>query len=94
MKAEGDFLSFRMAGGNDARRLRIELWSEGKSIRSWTGFGTDSFLEIVHPIAALRGKSFTLVLVDSSKGKWGHLMLDEVKQFIWRDEPPVPCPRP
>ena len=45
MKAEGDFLSFRMAGGHDPRRLRIELRSEGRVLATWTGFDADVFLE-------------------------------------------------
>lgn len=92
MRAEGDFLSFRMAGGNDARRLRIELRSEGKVLATWTGFNADAFLEIIHPLEKLRGKDFTLALIDQAKGGWGHLMLDEVQQFSWREVAPQPCP--
>jgi hypothetical protein len=92
MTAEGDWLSFRMAGGRDPRRLRVELRSEGKALASWTGFNADSFLEIVHPISELRGKSFTLALIDEATGGWGHLFLDEVRQFVWREAPPKPCP--
>jgi hypothetical protein len=93
MRAEGAFLSFRMAGGHDPRRLRIELRSEGRARATWTGFNADSFLEIVHPIDELRGRTFTLALVDEAQGGWGHLMLDEVQQFTWREAPARPCPR-
>ena len=92
MKAGGDFLSFRLAGGHDARRLRVDLLVGGAVVASWTGFDADSFLEIVHPIAELRGQTFTLALVDESRGPWGHLMLDEIHQFTWRTLPPRPCP--
>jgi hypothetical protein len=93
MKAEGDFLSFRMAGGMDPVRLRVELRSEGKVLKSWTGWDSESFLEIVHPIAALRGKLFSIAVVDASKAGWGHLAFDEVQQFVWREAPALPCPK-
>ncbi|MFO0758748.1 MAG: hypothetical protein U0359_19815 [Byssovorax sp.] len=92
MKAEGDWLSFRLAGGHDPDKLRIELRSEGRLVATFTGFDTDAFLEIVYPLADLRGKMFSLALIDEKKGGWGHLMLDEVKQFSWREAPPKPCP--
>jgi hypothetical protein len=94
MKAEGEWLSFRLAGGYDPQRLRVELRSEGRVLATWTGFDTDAFLEVLHPLAELRGHTFSLALVDEAKGGWGHLMLDEVKQFSWRDAPPKPCPKP
>jgi hypothetical protein len=93
MKIEGDWLSFRMAGGHDPRRLRVELRSEGRALASWTGFDADSFLEIVHPVDELRGRVVTLTLVDEARGGWGHLMLDEVQQFVWSEAPPRACPR-
>jgi hypothetical protein len=92
MKAEGDFLSFRMAGGYDPQHLRIELRSAGRTLATWTGFDSESFLEIVHPIADRRGETFTLRLVDEKKGRWGHLLLDDVQQFVWRDAAAKPCP--
>lgn len=92
MKAEGAWLSFRVAGGHDPEKLRIELRSEGRVIATWTGFDTDSFLEVVHPLGGLSGRMFSLALVDEAKGGWGHLMLDEIKQFDWRELPPKPCP--
>jgi hypothetical protein len=93
MKAEGEWLSFRLAGGYDPAHLRLELRSEGQLLATWTGFDTDAFLELLHPLAALRGKLFTLALIDEAKGGWGHLMLDEIKQFSWREAPPRPCPK-
>ena len=82
-----------MAGGRDARKLRIELRSEGKVLATWTGFNADAFLEIVHPIGDLRDRLFTLAVIDEARGSWGHLMLDEIEQFVWREAPPLPCPR-
>jgi hypothetical protein len=93
MRAEGDFLSFRIAGGHDPQRLRVELRSGGAVLASWTGYENDVFIEIVHPIAELRGQWFTLALVDEATGRWGHLMLDDVLQFVWKDAPPKPCPK-
>jgi non-lysosomal glucosylceramidase len=92
MTATGDFLSFRIAGGHDPRRLRVDLIVGGEAVASWTGFGADAFLEVVHPIAELRGQTFSLALIDDSQGAWGHLMLDEIQQFTWRTFPPRPCP--
>ena len=93
MKAEGDFLSFRMAGGYDPARLRVELRSEGAVLETWTGWNSDAFLEIVRPISELRGKLFTLAVVDEATGGWGHLLFDQVQQFVWREAPAQPCPK-
>lgn len=93
MKAEGEWLSFLLAGGFDPARLRVELRSEGRVLATWTGFDSDAFVELLHPLADLRGRMFTLAVIDDAKGDWGHLMLDEVKQFVWRKSPAKPCPR-
>ena len=93
MKAEGDLLTFRLAGGHDPERLRLELRSEGQVLATWTGYDTDVLIEIVHPIADLRGKTFTLALVDAATGGWGHLLLDDVQQVVWKSAPAKPCPK-
>jgi quinoprotein glucose dehydrogenase len=94
MRAMGDFLSFRVAGGHDPARLRVELRAGGAVVASWTGANVDAFLEVIYPLAALRGQMFTMALVDEATGGWGHIMLDEVRQWSWRDAPPKPCPKP
>ena len=91
MEAKADWLSFRMAGGHDPKQLRIELRSEGRTLTTWTGFNSDAFLEIVHPISELRGQRFTLLVIDEAKGHYGHLLLDEVQQFDWREQPARAC---
>ena len=92
MRAEGDWLSFRMAGGYNPRQLRIELRSGGALVAAWTGFDADAFLEILYPLGDLRGQMFTLALVDEARGRWGHLMLDDIMQFDWGEGQPRACP--
>lgn len=90
MRVEGDWLSFLIAGNHQPAKLRIELLRGGEVIETWTGYDTDSFLEVTHPLAGLAGEEISLAVVDESPR--GHILLDEVQQFAWREGVSAPCP--
>jgi hypothetical protein len=78
---DGARLAIRLGGGEDAARLRVELWVDdaiaGTASVPKTG---DSLRSVVIEIGALRGKRATLVLVDDSPD--GHLNVDDV--WLWQ----------
>jgi hypothetical protein len=76
----GDELIFRLAGGNDPTKLRVELLVDSVVVHWATGRDGDSLSRRDFPIAAFRGKRAVLRLVDHATDQWGYLALDEIAQ--------------
>lgn len=74
---EGSRLTFRLSGGKDDKKLRAELHIDGTVHRTATGTNSERMEEIAWSVAAYSGKTAQIVLIDSSKGSWGHLNVDE-----------------
>jgi hypothetical protein len=82
----GDLLLFRLAGGNDRDKLRVELLVDSAPILTTTGRRGDLMSRRAWDISTLRGKRATLRIVDDSTAKWGYIALDELVQ--WKRLPP------
>ncbi|RYZ10333.1 MAG: hypothetical protein EOO73_01810 [Myxococcales bacterium] len=78
----GDLLVFRMGGGKDAQKLRVELLVDGAVKYTTTGRRGDQLSRRQWDITALRDKQAVLRVVDESAEPWGYLSLDEIVQ--WR----------
>lgn len=78
----GDLLVFRMGGGKDAKKLRVELLVDGAVKYTTTGRRGDQLSRRQWDISALRGKQAVLRVVDEATEPWGYLSLDEIVQ--WR----------
>jgi hypothetical protein len=78
----GDLLVFRMGGGKDAKKLRVELLVDGAPKYTTTGRRGDQLSRRQWDITTLRGKRAVLRVVDEATESWGYLSLDEVVQ--WR----------
>jgi hypothetical protein len=92
MDVVGEWLSFRIAGGVDPRRLAVQLLADdGRVLRSWTGYKTNSFFQEVFSLEGLRGKAIRLRVVDRRTEAWGYIAVDEVEQFAWASRPAQPC---
>lgn len=78
----GDLLVFRLGGGSDADKLRVDLVIDGAVTHTATGRKGDQLSRREWDISQLRGKQAVLRIVDRATGAWGHLTLDEVAQ--WR----------
>ncbi|MBI4956335.1 MAG: hypothetical protein HY908_30240 [Myxococcales bacterium] len=86
-------LRFLVAGGHDPERLRVELVDDGEAVvAAWTGYGHDSFIEVVQPLGDLAGRRVRLVVRDDATSDWGHISIDGARQFDWTDAPAVACP--
>jgi len=78
---DGAKMSLAIGGGNDATKLRVELWVDGVIARtaSAPGPGDDVLRRVDWDVRDLAGKQGTLVLVDDSPT--GHLEVDDV--WLW-----------
>lgn len=76
---QGDELTFLLAGGHDPENLRVELIDETDTVIAWwTAWNTGSFLRVNHSLEGVDAKHLALRIIDSAKGHWGHLMLDDI----------------
>jgi hypothetical protein len=83
---EGDVLTLRVAGGRNPRTLKVELLVDGKVVAAATGHNSEIFARKVWEISDYRGRTATLQIVDNELGGWGHIMVDEIEQ--WVEGPP------
>lgn len=80
-RIEGDVIALRVGGGNDPRRLRVSLLVNGKEVRSATGRQTETLAPRFWDVAPWRGAEAQLEIVDQVRGRWGHIIVDELTQF-------------
>ncbi len=80
----GDKLSFRISGGNDRDKLRVELHVDGKVVHHATNpSATERMTKITWDVSAVRGKTARVKLIDNATGSWGHINVDEF--WAWLD---------
>jgi hypothetical protein len=77
----GDLLLFRMAGGNDRDKLRVELLVDSRPVYTTTGRRGDHMSRRAWDITNLRGKQAQLRVVDDSTAKWGYVAVDDLVQW-------------
>ncbi|KPK17312.1 MAG: hypothetical protein AMJ62_01220 [Myxococcales bacterium SG8_38] len=82
MLLEGDVLTLRVAGGRIPEALKVELLVDGEVVASATGHDNDIFARKVWEISDYRGRTGTLRIVDEAVGGWGHIMVDEIQQWV------------
>jgi hypothetical protein len=79
---KGDLLTVLVAGGHKPAQLAVELWVGDQLVGSATGRNTEVFTRSTFDIAPHRGKNATIRMRDEAVGPWGHIMMDEVVQWI------------
>ncbi|MES2438163.1 MAG: HEAT repeat domain-containing protein [Verrucomicrobiota bacterium] len=79
-----DFLGFLISGGNHKGKTAVQLLVDGKVVKEATGAGSLQCKPVVWDVAALRGKSAVLRVVDAESGGWGVVAADH---FILTDTP-------
>jgi hypothetical protein len=83
----GDLLLIRVAGGHDPARLAVELLVGGQVVASVTGRNSEALTRSSIDIARYRGRMAVLRARDEATAGWGHIMFDEVVQ--WIADPPA-----
>jgi hypothetical protein len=77
----GDRITLRVAGGHDAKRLRVSLSIDGERVFNETGRTSDRFTRRQWDTQPYRGKSAVLEVVDEATESFGYIALDEVEQW-------------
>jgi hypothetical protein len=78
----GDRLRLLVGGGRDPIRLKVSLVIDGKPVFSETGTNFESLGRREWPIAPLRGKTATIEIVDEATMTWGHIMVDDIEEWV------------
>jgi arabinofuranosyltransferase len=84
---EGDWLRLSVGGGRDPLHLTVSLLIDGRRVFSETGTNSELMGRREWDIRPLRGRAAQLEIADDATGAWGHLLVDEVSQ--WVGEPSV-----
>ena len=77
----GDAMVLRVGGGFDPLRLTVSLKVDGERVHTATGRNSEALARHVWDISGLRGRAGVLEVVDDSEASWGHIAIDEVRQW-------------
>jgi hypothetical protein len=78
----GDRMRLLVGGGCDPERLRVSLLVGGRRVFSETGTGWETLGRREWDIAPFRGQIARIEIVDEATGAWGHLLVDEIEQWV------------
>ena len=78
----GDLMVLVVGGGRDPERLRVSLVVDGRRVASATGHDHEVLGRRVWNIAPFKGKTGHIEVVDASPDGWGHIMVDEIHQWV------------
>ncbi len=78
----GDRMRLLVGGGRDPLHLRVSLLVDGEQRFSETGTNYETLGRREWNIAPFRGKSARIEIVDGSTGSWGHILVDEIEQWV------------
>ena len=78
----GDLMVLVVGGGRDPERLRVSLVVDGRRVASATGHDHEVLGRRVWDIAPFKGKTGHIEVVDATAGGWGHIMVDEILQWV------------
>ncbi|RYG46572.1 glycoside hydrolase family 32 protein, partial [bacterium] len=78
-------IKFLLGGGQDAENLRVDLFIEGRVVRTATGpndrpGGSEALAWASWDVEEFSGKKATIRIVDGATGGWGHLNVDHIVQ--------------
>ena len=83
-KITENYLAFLIAGGKHPGKTAVQLLVDGKVVKEATGENSLRCGSTVWDVAALKGKSARIQIIDQESGQWGMIAAD---QFILTDYP-------
>lgn len=78
----GDRILLRVAGGHEPDLLRVSLIVGGERRFSETGARSETLGRREWDVSAFKGQAAELEIVDEVTGSWGHLIVDDVVQWV------------
>ncbi len=82
IELKGDLMVLSIGGGRDPEQLRVSLLIDGKRVFSATGHDHETLGRRVWDISPYKGRAGQIEIVDNSTAGWGHILVDEVRQFV------------
>lgn len=83
------YISFLIAGGDFERNTCLDLYVNGKIVRSATGRNSDQLTSASWDVSRWHGCKAHLQIVDEATGEWGHIDVDRIVQTDLPDRLPV-----
>lgn len=81
---EGDLITLRVGGGHEPEKLRVSLLVDGETIHTATGRNSEMLHRKEWDVSAHKGREAILEIVDDADGGWGHILVDEIEQWLVR----------
>jgi hypothetical protein len=75
-------MTLRIAGGSDSNRLGASLFVEGKPVASAVGCDVEFAGRRIFDLRPHRGKVARFYISDASRDGWGHLVVDDLEQWV------------
>lgn len=80
-KIRENYINFFIGGGNYPGKTCINLLINNKVVRSTTGKNNSRLISSTWNVSELKGKSVKIQIIDNEKGRWGHIMVDNIRQI-------------
>lgn len=71
-------IELRVGGGRDCKTVYVALRIAGKIVRRACGQNDEQLRAVVWPTRTWAGQPGELVIVDARRGRWGHILVDDV----------------
>jgi hypothetical protein len=78
---DGDAITVEIGGGMTPGAAHVDLVVDGKPVASATGCGADMWGSRLWDTRALRGRTASLAVVDTSAGPWAHIEVDALDEW-------------
>lgn len=75
-----DYITMRIAGGPDPRRLGVRVMVDGQEVGRATATKGNYLDEISIAVKEYRGKKAQIVVFDNAEGWWGYMAVDQLRQ--------------
>lgn len=81
LQIEGDLMMLRIGGGQLLGEVGARLWVDGRIVQTAVGAQSEVLVQREWDLRELQGRVARIELFDESTNGWGHVMLDEVRQY-------------
>lgn len=72
-------MTFQIGGGDDWRRIYVELTIEGIAVARATGNRSEMMNPVEWNLTSWEGKTGQIHIVDNSSDPWGHILADDFR---------------